>query len=425
MSKLYLPKNPFKGLKIFCKVCNKDNANCKHYDDQVYRVRVHIPGSQKSVKTKKLDAVKYDDAVIEAIAFEKELITTDFTTIGDLKIENAIYEDLGNDYSLADAVIRYNQYLSGESNYAHLKKNISKSHKDELIRFCTYFCQNVNKTKSIKTSRIKNISKVDVSNFYLWAEVHYAEKTFNKCMAGVKCFFEFLIDIEEIEMRNPFRNYVAKEVIKSSIDTVNRDEFLQILAAIDTINPIVMLGGKGQRKSMYRPYLKDGFRLFLMTGGRREEVVNLRWSDIYISPSGVKFFRIRNLKVERITKKICINKHIPINEDLFDLLVEMGYYKNKDSNDFILFPDRDVSAITIMNTLSKAFTHYRKGAGIKKDISLKNLRKTYLTWVNQVMNKETKILSSHSTDGVLKEYYLDPTVLTAIEKGALEIKIFG
>lgn len=41
------------------------------------------------------------------------------------------------------------------------------------------------------------------------------------------------------------------------------------------------------------------------------------------------------------------------------------------------------------------------------------------------MNKDTKILSSHSTDGVLKEYYLDPTVLTAIEKGALEIKIFG
>jgi integrase len=294
-----------------------------------------------------------------------------------------------------------------------------------LIRFCTYFCQNVDKTKSIKTSRIKSINRADVSNFYLWAEAHYGEKTFNKCMAGVKCFFEFLIDIEEIEMRNPFRNYVAKEVVKSNIETVNRDEFLQILTAVDTINPLITLGGKGQRKSMYRPYLKDGFRLFLLTGGRREEVVNLRWSDIYISPSGVKFFRIRNIKVERIKNKTDIYKHIPINEDLFDLLAEMGYDKKKDSDDYILFADREVSAITIMNSLSKAFTHYRTGAGIKKDIGLKNLRKTYLTWVNQVMNKDTKILSSHSTDGVLKDYYLDPTVLTAIEKGALEIKIFG
>lgn len=129
--------------------------------------------------------------------------------------------------------------------------------------------------------------------------------------------------------------------------------------------------------------------------------------------------------MERITKKIGIIKHIPINEDLLDLLVEMGYEKNKDTSNYILFPDREVSALTIMDSLSKAFTHYRKGAGIEKDISLKNLRKTYLTWVNQVMNKDTKILSSHSTDGVLKEYYLDPTVLTAIGKGALEIKIFG
>ncbi len=424
MSKLTLPKNPFVGLKIFCKICNRDNAKCKHYDSQIYRVRIHVPGSIKLVKTRVIVATQYDDAVIEAIAFKKELNANDFTTIANPLDEVADIEE-GNDYSIFDALIKYNQYLEGANSYAHLKKNISKSYKDELIRFCTYFCQNVGKTKSIKTNRIKSINRADVSNFYLWAEAHYGEKTFNKCMAGVKCFFEFLIDIEEIEMRNPFRNYVAKEVVKSNIETVNRDEFLQILAAIDTINPLVTLGGKGQRKSMYKPYLKDGFRLFLLTGGRREEVVNLRWSDIFITPTGTKFFRIRNIKVERLKNKTDVYKHIPINEDLYNLLEEIGYDKNKDSDDYILFPDREVSEITIMNSLSKAFTHYRKGAGIKKDIRLKNLRKTYLTWVNQVMSKDTKILSSHSTDGVLKDYYLDPTVLTAIEKGALEIKIFG
>jgi hypothetical protein len=40
------------------------------------------------------------------------------------------------------------------------------------------------------------------------------------------------------------------------------------------------------------------------------------------------------------------------------------------------------------------------------------------------MGDETKILSSHSTDGVLKKYYLAPKVLSVIKKGALEIKIF-
>lgn len=275
MNKLTLPKNLHKGLKVFCRQCNEDNSKCRHYDNQVYRVRIHVPGSKNTVKTKVIAAKEYDDAVIEAIAFKKELSANDFTTIENKLDEDADIDE-GNDYSIFDALIKYNQYLEGASSYAHLKKNVSKAYKDELIRFCTYFCQNVSKTKNIKTGRIKSISRVDVSNFYLWAERHYADKTFNKCMAGVKCFFEFLIDIEEIDMRNPFRKYITKEVIKSNIETVNRDEFLDILAAIDKFDPVVTLGGKGEPKNMYKPYLRDGFRLFLLTGGRREEVVNLR-----------------------------------------------------------------------------------------------------------------------------------------------------
>jgi hypothetical protein len=98
MNKLVLPKNAYKGLKIFCKKCNKDNVKCKHFESQVYRVRFHVPGSKNSVKTKKLEATDYSDALIEALAFEKELNATDFTTIGDVIIENVTDVDLGNDY---------------------------------------------------------------------------------------------------------------------------------------------------------------------------------------------------------------------------------------------------------------------------------------------------------------------------------------
>ena len=34
---------------------------------------------------------------------------------------------------------------------------------------------------------------------------------------------------------------------------------------------------------------------------------------------------------------------------------------------------------TIMNDMSKAFTHYRKAAGVNNDVSLKTLRKTYIS----------------------------------------------
>jgi len=426
MKRLALPKNPYRGIKVFCRVCNSDNTNCKHYESQVFRVRIHVPGSKNTVKTKKLESTIYADAVVEAIAFEKALNATEFTTVGKI-VESKINADRGNDYSIVDAVIKYRQFLDGESVFAHLKKNISKGHRDELLRFCRYFLKNIKKTKDVRTFRAKNVGREEVSSFYIWAEKYYSEKTFNKCMVGLKGFFAFLIDEEDIDMKNPFRKYTAKTIPHSEINSVTKQEFNAIIKAVKPSDGLTVLGGKGEHKNMFRSYLKNGFKLFLLVGGRREEVVDLRWDNIFLSSNGTKFFRIENLKVIR-SKKTAekIYKYIPINSDLFELLLELGYNKKRGSNDYILFPEREnKKSLTICNDLSKGFTHYRKVAGIKRNIRLGDLRKTYLTWVNQVMNQDTKILSSHSTDGVLQEYYLDPTILNAIEKGALEIKIFG
>ncbi|MBK0371174.1 tyrosine-type recombinase/integrase [Flavobacterium agrisoli] len=418
MNKLVLPKNKYKGIKIYCKKCKVDNPRCKHFDSFSYRVRVHIPGTQKRIRSKVLKSKVYSDAVIEAINFEKYLIATNYQTI-------VVDSSHGNDYSVVDAIIKYNHYLNGESEYAQFKKNVTDEHRKELIRFCKYFAQSLKKSKNIESTRIIDVTRQDVSDFYLWADNHYSPKTFNKCLNGVKSFFEFLIDIEEIEMKNPFRKYSRKHIRKANIDSVTREEFKAILKAVDTYDPVLVLGGRGERKNMFKPYLKDGFRLFLLTGGRREEIVDLKWSDIYESVSGVKFFRIQNLKVARSRNIDGLYKYIPINSDLFDLLMEMGFHEKKHTDDYILEPERKVQSKTIMDSLSKSFTHYKNGAGIKKEISLKNLRKTYITWVHQVMQKETGLLTSHSTTKVLESYYIDPQILSVVEKGAVEIKIFG
>lgn len=418
MRKLTLPKKPYKGIKIYCKICKADNPKCNHFESFTYKVRVHIPGTKKSVKSKILNSTLYSDAVIEAINFEKHLKSNNY----EIEATNVGKE---NDYSIIDSIIKYNHYLNGESEYAQFKKNVTDGHRKELIRFCKYFAKSLKKNKNIELARIKDVSKQDVSIFYSWAENHYNPKTFNKCLNGVKGFFDFLIEVEEVEMKNPFRKYSRKQVSRTNIESVTKEEFNAILEAVDKCSSIVVLGGRGERKNMYKPYLKEGFKLFLLTGGRREEIVDLRWNNIFVSVSGVKFFRIQNLKVERNLNKDEIYKYIPINSDLFDLLVEMGYHGKKQSDDYILAPERKVQSKTIMDSLSKAFTHYKNAAGIKKDISLKSLRKTYITWVHQVMQKETGLLTSHSTTKVLESYYIDPQILSVVEKGATEIKIFG
>lgn len=417
MSKIKLPKNPYVGIKLFCKTCRVDNPKCNHHDRIIYRVRLHVPGTIKDIKSKMLSATNYEDAVAESIEFKKELISNSFETVKP-KV------DEGNDYSVLGAIVKYNQYLNGESQYAHLRKDVTKGHIDEMIRFCRFFAKILKQKYDIERMRITDVSRQDVADFYVWAEEHYAPKTFNKCLAGIKGFFDFLIEVEEVEMKNPFRKYVRKYIPQSDITTINRSEFDSIIESIDTYTPISVLGGRGERKNLYRPYLKDGFKLFLLSGGRREEVVDLRWNNIFESDNKIKFFRIKNLKVTRIMKKETIYKYIPITDDLFDFLIELGYEDKQNTDDYILFPERYEKSKTMMDVISKAFTHYRIGAGVEKDISLKHLRKTYITWVNNELGIDTGLITS-STNGVLEKFYLDPKILTTIETASLKVRVFG
>lgn len=142
MNKLILPKNQYKGIKIYCKKCKVDNPKCKHFESFSYRVRVHIPGTKKRVRSKVLKSKVYSDAVIEAINFEKYLKATNYQTI-------VVDSTQGNDYSVIDSIIKYNHYLNGQSEYAQFKKNVTNEHRKELIRFCKYFAKTLKKNKNI------------------------------------------------------------------------------------------------------------------------------------------------------------------------------------------------------------------------------------------------------------------------------------
>lgn len=420
MKKLTLPKNPHKGLKIYCRSCRIDNCKCKNYDRQVYRVRIHIPGNSASIRTKFLEADNYNDAVAECVDFERELKSNGYERTA------VTFSETSTDYSIVDAVVKYREYMSGESKFAHLKKNVTQGHIDESVRYCWKFVENLSLSKNVKRIRPTDIKAEDVSNFYKWAEENYGNKTFNKCFVAVRAFFEFLIDIEDFNMKNPFRKFVPKITTPANVDTITEDEFERIVAAVDTANPIQTLGGKGESKNRYRDYLKEGFYLFLLTGGRREEVVDLKWSDIYTLDSGVKTFIVTNLKVTRIKKSAKeYIKYFPINKDLEDYLRYLGMDDMLGKDEYILFPDRDVSTKTIMNDLSKGFSFYKEAAGITKDIKLSNLRKTYISWHNKELGVDTGLVTNSADRGVLKKHYIDPKIMTTIEVAALNVRVFG
>ena len=423
MRNIKLPSKPYKGLKVFCRICRGKVKGCNHTSENLcFRLIITIPNSGGKQVTKLLQAENYDDAVIESIAFRRQSERLNYQMVNE-KVEGI---KSPNALNLVTAILKYYQYLIGDSGYIHLKKNLSDAYIKEVVRYCKLFAHVLKKTKNIETLLVKDVTKQDVSNFYQFLNLKYSPKTFNKCFNTLKGFFDFLIDVEDVDMKNPFANFTPKVIAKSNIEILTQSEFESILVSIDSFDSKVKLGGRGEVKNMYFCWLKNAFKLFLLTGARREEVVELKWKDIFVSENGIKFLMFENLKVERIKKfHNTPKKYVPINKDLENLLVEMGMYNIENPNDYILCPERKSNSKTLMDTISKSFTHYKNGAGIDKEVSLKNLRKTYITWVNQTMGNETGLLTSHSTQEVLERYYLDPKVLSAIERGALEIKVFG
>jgi hypothetical protein len=198
-----------------------------------------VPGTKNASKSFYLEAENYNDAVIECALIEKELIQNGFEKVKQIDSISL------TDYSIGDAVVKYREYMEGKSKYAHLKKSLTQEHIDECVRFCWKFVENVALTKNIKRTRPIDIKIQDVSNFYQWAEDNYSERSFNKCFIAVRAFFEFLIEIENIEMKNPFRKFVPKVVTPATINIITEDEFNQILVYVDTFNPFKKLGGNG------------------------------------------------------------------------------------------------------------------------------------------------------------------------------------
>ena len=72
---------------------------------------------------------------------------------------------------------------------------------------------------------------------------------------------------------------------------------------------------------------------------------------------------------------------------------------NPNPNNYVLRTDRTQTLQTMMDRISKAFTHCAEGAGINKNVSLRHLRKTYITCVNQALGFKTRKLTSQTEGG--------------------------
>lgn len=414
-----------KKMEVLCKKDNVLFSNCKSFHKHRFMARFQLPNSNGVKVSKVLDTNKYEEAVIKTVEFKQEIIKE----ILSITPES---DTTGNSGYLHDAQIRYLEFLENIDVPEHQQVKRSEKHIGEQFKCLKLFNESLQKNNVNKKSiPIHKISDTHVGYFhnFLLKDKEYANKTYNNKVSALKSFMEWAIEYYDLPIKNPFTK-VKQRSTKTNKATITGEEFNALINPkhMCTENGHVVVGKKKQiKRNLYRDYLADGIELCLHTGGRREEVVELQWNMVHKINGEIAYIEFNNLKVERMLGEGYndnVNTNIiPITKDLKKLLLRLGYNKQKNSSEYILCPDRtNQSTQTIMDNLSKGFTHFYKQLNTGRHLQMKCLRKTYLTYLKLTLQGDMKKLDSHSTDAVLDKHYIDEKI---VSKAVAEMSIFG
>lgn len=310
----------------------------------------------------------------------------------------------------------------------HKQRLRSKTYIDDSQLYLNRFEEFFNSPQiDNKISKVSHVTDDVVGKYFEFLEkTTKSNSSFNHHLKSLRTFFNFLIEEKEYQIKNPFRK-VALRYEGTNPKTILKHEFDALMEIIHEKDS-VMRYKSGTTKNMYRPYLKDTYQLALYTGRRTEEIVNFRWNNIrcdqnneplYIESIDLKANRQSNFNQSKATKMV----FVPVIPQLKSLLYEMGFEENIGSNTFLIAPDEKSSRRTIINKLSKSFTFYYKKLNTGKNISLKHLRKTYLTHL-QILTGNAIAISGHSNEEILDEHYIDGVEI-AKSVALSNIKILG
>lgn len=421
MNKLELPKNKrIKGLFIFCNGCKKkfskpSTCNCSA-EHQVYKAIITIPGTSK-VKTKILNTRNLDEAIKYTLDFEHQL------KIQNYHIPVMEAKNKAKPYDLIGCIAMFIDYLTDENVYEHQKRKRSKSHINQNICYLTRFTTALQSSGiGVRNLLVSDLSNEHVSIFYSYLiKENFANRTFNRHMDTVSEFLKYLIEIEHYDLVNHFDPKNAKRKrVNPKIESVSLKDFKVLLKTINPQNGTQVLS-TGENKHLYYDWLKDSFELGLYTGRRRDEVVNMKFSDvfeqdgkpIYIKSEDYKY-NLRNNLIKEEEKKY---NYTPVIYDLNLFLKKIGYDKNKGTDRFLLAPESPLTRDTIKNIMSKAFSHYYAKLNTGKKLQYKHLRKTYITYLNHFTNGKAEVVTGHYGHNIIMKNYHDQTVFNNVLSG--------
>ena len=416
------------GLYVYCYRCKRYSniktgclakvPDCDHPPaKQVFKLKVHIPGSRNMSRTLALDTRDIREVDKKKVEFEEHLKNNNYNPAPNNSPDIA-EEDR---YLLMYQMKRFLDYKTNGGTYEF---ESPKELEDETIkdykRHFRFFLESLTGHINNKTIRIDEITKehIDIFHKYIKRKTD-SQKTYNNIMTSLRTFYNHLIKYEEFDVRNLF-TLVTFHPVEYDPVTFTKDEFDKVLAVTTEENGF----DKEKGRSFYKDWLPTSFRLGLYSCLRLDELVHLRYSDI-VQADDLLVIQADNRKANKIIGEKRLKhrriKRIPVIEEMKQVLFEECSYEQKvGANEYILAPE--LSRVTVHNIIGKGFTHFKRLAGIDEQKCFKELRKTFINRVEVEYGGEfTSLISDHSGDAVVKKHYIDQ--MGAVKK-TVGLKIF-
>ena len=407
-------KQRIHGLYLFCngtdckrwyKYDSDVNCRCKKL---VYKYKLHIPMTEDKCRIKVLDADNIEDALVECRQFRDQMQESQFQR-GNIDQPEVVTPIL-----LVDCIDDFMAFIRDEDVPYHRRGNrtdrVIKHYERSLLYLCLALEENEIDTKTLAFTRLNDNTRGYFESYLLKTKA-FRNKTFNNVMAEVKKFSKYIRKKYSIPGEDPFAE-MKKRKVKKSGKSVYWEEFLKVLELTTHENSFVT-DKHGKVRNYYKPWLKTAFELGLYTGGRREEVVSMKWNGIKLTRLGdLSRIEVTHYKLTRANKDLLDKgeveiKKVLMNEDLKELLMLLGYEKYKGSDRYILAPEEKCTRETMMAIITKMFNRYFRMIGAEESKQFKDLRKTYSTIMFILKGEEANEYTGHGGMGILRSNYID------------------
>ncbi|MEM7550862.1 MAG: site-specific integrase [Bacteroidota bacterium] len=414
--KLVIPKGyERKGLAIRCnkdkcdRIITSRDSRCSHKDvlavncpfseHHRFQSRLWNPILKKLTGFKTYHTTDFQKVYHEHVKFKKEFRENNYLmelTPAAKKPQYKILLDISKAYS---------DYLEDIDVPEHKLKKLDPEYIQYRVNMINKFFDCIHR-EGIHPGRIA-ISALSDQHVGFFAkhinELGLSASTYNNHMECLKNFIDWGIAEYDIKMKNPFKKVVRKPVVVEP-SVITEVELEKLLKSISSENGWEWVGnGKyRQRQQRYKDWIKPSFYFLLLSGLRRGDLQELKWSDIRHDQN---YIGVPNNKVNNRLNTRAYRINVFISRDLALLLDKMGMDDKIGSDEYMFAPEVKSRKNTFAKGLSKAFTHFWKVSNGRKGVSLHNLRDTHITRVLTKFGEKT--LDSRNSKEVAYKHYVD------------------